>query len=93
MRICPFNLVYYKLSKIKITVNLFSIHQNIHQNIIIVTKNLPKPAYETSIARCIPEIAKDREIQNLFWKPSGSVIAFLIRTNKKLGTKVIRNIQ
>ena len=52
-----------------------------------------KLAYETFIARCIPEIAKDREIQSFFWKPNVSLIAFLFRTNKKLGTVVIHNIQ
>ena len=54
---------------------------------------MAKSAYETSIARCIPEIAKDREIQNPFWKPNGSLIAILFRTNKKLDTIVIHDIQ
>ena len=35
----------------------------------------------------------NRKIQNLSWKPSGSLIAFLFRTNKKLGTIVIHNVQ
>ena len=87
-----FPLIWYNTdSKIGITINLFS--TSIHQNIIIATKNLPKPAYETSIARCIPEIAKDTEIHNVFWKLCGSLIAFLFRTNKKLGTIIIHDIQ
>ena len=62
----------------------FFFYISIHQNIIIATKNLAKPAYETSIVRCIPEIVKYREIQNLFWKLSGSVLASFFRTNKRL---------
>ena len=78
------------LSQKKITVK-FIFQISIHQNIIIAT-SLAKPAYETSIVRCVPEVAKDREIHNLFWKPSGSLIAFLFRTNKKLDI-IIHNIQ
>ena len=80
-----------KKQKKKITAK-FIFQISIHQNIIIAT-SLAKPSYETSIVRCVPEVAKDREIHNLFWKPSGSLIAFLFRTNKKLGTIVIHNIQ
>ena len=67
----------------------FIFHISIHQNIITDTKNLAKPAYETSIATCIPKIAIDRENQNIFWKPSGSLHAFLFRTNEGLGTIVL----
>ena len=64
-----------------------------HQSMIIAKKNLSKPVCETSMARCVPEIAKDRKIQNPFWKPSGSLIAFLFRANKKLDTMVIHGIK